>query len=166
MDSRRVVDAEGRMSATWGGTVILAPSPDIVWEFLTSESNDVSWRAPWVRSVRKLSDGPLGVGTRYETEYRFFGRPQTVIVEITELDPSRRMAWRQVDDPTIDVNVGRYELEPADSGTRFTVAGTIQSHGWRRIIDPGFAWYLNHGPVQRQHAQLIAALAAAVPRPA
>jgi hypothetical protein len=29
------------------------------------------------------------------------------------------------------------------------------------LIDAPFAYYLRHGPVQRQHAQLAAALAAA-----
>jgi len=151
------------MSATWGGTVVLPHTPEIVWAFLTSESNDAGWRGPWVRSVRKLTDGPLTIGTRYETLYRFFGLPRTVIVEITELEPARRMAWRQVDDPAIAMNDGRYDLEPAGEGTRFTVTGWIESRGWRRIADAPFAWYLTHGPVQRQHAQLAAALAAFSP---
>lgn len=37
------------------------------------------------RPVGQLTDGPLRVGTRYETLYRFFGRSERVIVEITEL---------------------------------------------------------------------------------
>jgi uncharacterized protein YndB with AHSA1/START domain len=151
------------MSATWGGTTVLAASPDVVWDFLTSEANDVNWRAPWVRSVRKLSDEPLGVGTRYETVYRFFGRLEVVTVEITELERPGRMAWKQVDSDTVVSNVGSYDLEPVDGGTRFTVTGTFTSRGWRRLIDAPFAWYLRHGPVQRQHAQLAAALAARRP---
>jgi len=146
------------MSVTWGGSVVLLHDPSVVWAFLTSEVNDVNWRAPWVRSVRRLSAGPVGVGTRYETVYRFFGQLQTVIVEVTELDPPRRMAWRQVDSDTIVSNVGAYDLEPVDGGTRFTVTGTFTSRGWRRLIDAPFAWYLRHGPVQRQHAQLATAL--------
>jgi hypothetical protein len=150
-----------RMSATWGGSIVLDESPQQIWSFLTSETNDVNWRGPWVRSVRKLTEGPLGVGTRYETIYRFFGRLETIIVEITELDPPRRMAWRQVDSPTVVSNIGSYDLEPTGSGTRFTVIGTFTSRGWRRLIDGPFALYLRSGPVQRQHAQLAAALRAA-----
>jgi hypothetical protein len=111
--------------------------------------------------VRALSDGPLAIGTRYATVYRFFGQLQEVIVEITELDGPRRMAWRQVESPTVVSNTGSYDLEPLDGGrTRFTVTGTFTSRGWRRLIDAPFAWYLRHGPVQRQHAQLAAALGA------
>lgn len=147
------------MSASWGGTTVLDEPPEVVWAFLTSDVNDVNWRGPWVQSVRQLSDGPLGVGTRYETIYRFFGLPQAVVVELTELDPPRRMAWRQVDEPTVVSNIGSYDLEPAAGGTRFTVVGTFTSRGWRRLLDQPFAFYLRHGPVQRQHAQLAAALA-------
>jgi len=152
------------VAASWGGSVELEHPPERVWAFLTSESNDAGWRGPWVRSVRKLSDDPPGIGTRYETVYRFFGRIQRVIVETTELEPARRMAWRQVDEPTIVSNVGSYVLEPLDGGrTRFTVTGTFTSRGWRRLLDAPFAWYLRHGPVQRQHAQLAAALGESSP---
>ena len=147
------------MASTWGGSIVLDHPPEVVWDILTSESNDAHWRGRWVRSVRKLTDGPLAVGTRYDTLYRFFGRSQPVIVELTELDPPRWMAWRQVDSDTIISNVGSYHLEPIDGGrTRFTVSGTFTSRGWRRLIDGPFAWYLRNGPVQRQHAQLAAAL--------
>ena len=135
------------MSTTWGGSIELDHSPEVVWEFLTSESNDVNWRGPWVESVRRLSAGPLAIGTRYETVYRFFGRLETVIVEITELDRPRRMAWRQVDSRTVVSNVGSYDVELVGGGARFTVTGIFTSRGWRRLIDAPFAWYLRHGPV-------------------
>lgn len=148
------------MAATWGLTTVLDHPPEVVWDFLTSEANDVNWRAPWVRSVRRLSETPLAVGIRYETIYRFFGRLETVIVEVTEVEPARRMAWRQVETDTIESNVGSYDLEAVEGGrTRFTITGTFTSRGWRRLIDAPFAWYLRHGPVQRQHAQLATALA-------
>ena len=147
------------MTATWGGSVELRQAPEFVWAFLTSETNDVNWRGPWVRSVRKLTDGPLALGTRYETVYRFFGNVQTITVEITELEPARRLAWRRLESDLVVFDTGSYDLEALDDGaTRFTVTGTYESRGWRRLIDGPFAWYLLHGPVQRQHAQLRAAL--------
>jgi hypothetical protein len=150
------------VAGSWGGSVELDHPPHVVWDFLTSASNDAGWRAPWVLSVRPLSEGPLAIGTRYETVYRFFGQIQRVVVETTELEPPLRMAWCEVDSRTIVSNVGSYELEAIDGGrrTRFTVTGTFTSRGWRRLIDAPFAWYLRHGPVQQQHAQLAAALAA------
>jgi hypothetical protein len=132
-----------------------------VWDFLTSETNDVNWRGPWVRSVRKLTDGPLALGTRYETVYRFFGQLQSITVEVTELEPARRLAWQRLPSDVVVFDRGSYDLEAIEGGgTRFTVTGTYESRGWRRLIDGPFAWYLLHGPVQRQHAQLRAALSA------
>jgi uncharacterized protein YndB with AHSA1/START domain len=145
--------------ARWGTTTVLDHPPEAVWRFLTDDANDANWRAPWVEAVRQLTDGPLGVGTRYETLYRFFGRSERVIVEITELEAPRRMAWRQVDSVTIEENTGAYDLEPAPGGrTRFSAGGVLRSRGWRSIVDGPFTWYLNHGPTARQHAQLAAAL--------
>jgi uncharacterized protein YndB with AHSA1/START domain len=147
------------VTATWGRGVELRQAPEAVWAFLTSETNDVNWRGPWVRSVRKLTDGPLGIGTRYETVYRFFGQLQAITVEITELEPARRLASRRLPSDLVVFDTGSYDLEAIEGGgTRFTVIGTYESRGWRRLIDAGFAWYLLHGPVQQQHAQLRAAL--------
>jgi hypothetical protein len=145
------------VATTWGTSSDLGIDPSRLWEFLTSETNDADWRRPWLRSVRRLSDGPVGVGTRYESMYRFFGRDEAVTVELTELDPPRRMAWRQVGRGSLVVNDGRYDLEPTAAGTRFTVTGSIASPGWRRLFDPPFGWYLNRA-ARQQHRQLAAAL--------
>ena len=52
--------------STWGGSTVLQHDPDAVWDFLTSATNDVNWRKPWVVSVRQLTPGPLAIGTRYD----------------------------------------------------------------------------------------------------
>jgi hypothetical protein len=56
------------------------------------------------------------------------------------------------------VNFGSYTIEPVDDGTRFTVTGTFESRGWRRLFDAPFASYLNRLAAPRQHSQLAAAL--------
>jgi hypothetical protein len=145
------------MATTWGTTTLLDIDPDGLWAFLTAVTNDANWRSPWLRSVRQVTDGPIGVGTRYESVYRFFGRDETVTTELTELAPPIRMAWRQVGTGSLVVNDGRYELRAVDGQTRFTVIGTIESPGWRRLFDAPFGWYLNRAAVQ-QHRQLAAAL--------
>jgi hypothetical protein len=145
------------MAATWGGTIVLEDAPEDVWDFLTSETNDVGWREPWLRSVRRLTDGPVGVGTRYESVYRFFGREQVVVTELTELAPKRRLGWRQVGPGSLAVNDGTYDLEPVNGGTRFVVTGVIESRGVSRLLDAAFAAYLRRASKQ-QLAQLAAAL--------
>jgi uncharacterized protein YndB with AHSA1/START domain len=150
------------MSATWGGTTVLAQPPAAVWDFITSETNDANWRGPWLRSVRRLTDGEVRVGTRFESLYRFFGRDEAVIVELTEITPLRRLAWRQVSNGSLALNDGRYDLEAVDGGTRFTVTGVIESRGLSRLFDAPFCVYLRRAS-RRQLAQLSLALAAARP---
>ena len=146
------------MTTTWGTSTLIELDPEALWAFLTSPTNDANWRGPWLRSVRQLTDGPVGIGTRYESTYRFFGRDETVTTELTELAPPTRMAWRQVGTGSLAINDGHYDLKPVEGGTRFTVTGTIGAAGWRRLIVPGFGWYLNRAAVQ-QHRQLVATLA-------
>jgi hypothetical protein len=86
----------------------------MVWEFITSEANDVNWRAPWLRSVRRLSEGVVGVGTRYESVYRFFGRDDAVVVELTEITAPGRLAWRQHDGGHTDAPNWKYFIPWAD----------------------------------------------------
>jgi hypothetical protein len=145
------------VAATWGASTFLNEPTDVVWDFLTSETNDVNWRGPWLRSVRKLTAGALAVGTQYESLYRFFGRDDTVVTELTEVIPRHRLAWRQIGTGSLAVNDGRYDLEGVDGGTRFIVSGTIEGRGARRILDAPFAAYLNRA-ARQQHAQLVAAL--------
>lgn len=152
------------VSSTWGASTVLEATPEEVWDFVTTEDNDANWRGPWLRSVRQITDGPFGVGTRYESLYRFFGRDEAVVVELTEVEAPHRLAWRQVSAGSLAVNDGRYDLEAVDGGTRFTVTGTIASPGVRRLFDAPFAAYLNRA-ARQQHAQLVAALRDREPGP-
>lgn len=146
------------MSARWGGSIVLDHPIDVVWQFLTSDGNDASWRGPWLRAVRQVSDGAMSVGTRYESDYVFFGRKDSVVTELTELAPPHRMAWKQVGRGELAINDGSYELERLDGRrTRFTVRGVIESRGVSRLLDAPFALYLNRAAKQ-QHAQLVDAL--------
>jgi polyketide cyclase/dehydrase/lipid transport protein len=150
------------MATTWGTSTLLDIDPEGLWAFLTSATNDANWRGPWLRSVRQMTDGPMRIGTRYESTYRFFGREETVTTELTELDPPVRMAWRQVGTGSLAINDGTYDLAAVQGRTRFTVTGTIGATGWRRLILPAFGRYLNRAAVQ-QHRQLADALSRSRP---
>jgi carbon monoxide dehydrogenase subunit G len=99
----------------------------------------------------------MAVGTRYESRYRFFGREETVVTELTEAAPARRLAWRQVGRGSLAINDGDYQLEPVGGKTRLTVHGVIESHGLARLLDAPFAAYLRRAS-KKQLAQLAAAM--------
>src|ERR1700675_3447679 len=116
------------MSVKWGGSIVLDHPIDVVWAFLTSDTNDVNWRGPWLRSVRQVPEGPMVVGTRYASDYVFFGRKDSVVTELTQIAGPHRLAWKQVGRGALEINGVSYELEALDGGkTRFTVHGVIES---------------------------------------
>lgn len=95
-------------------------------------------RAPeWAAAVlerTKLTDGPVGVGTRYRAVDQFPGRKVEFTVEITEYEPNRRIA------ATFDQPMeGGWDatFEPLDGGTRLTInVEGNPSGGLMKIIFP------------------------------
>ncbi|CAN5282933.1 SRPBCC family protein [soil metagenome] len=67
-------------------------------------------------TVTDVVKGPdrLSLGDRFVMRMRL-GVPYVISNEVVELEPDRRIAWRQVGH-----RVWRYELEPVDGGTRVT----------------------------------------------
>ena len=68
-------------------------------------------------SVRKARGNPqrLSLGARFGMDMRI-GLPYRVTNEVVEFVENRRIAWRN----TLGGQTWRYELEPADGGTRVT----------------------------------------------
>jgi uncharacterized protein YndB with AHSA1/START domain len=124
----------------FGGSVVLAKPVEEVWRFLTDPDRDTNWRRPHVLSSRKLTDGPLGVGSRFETVNKFWGKKETVVTEIIAMDPPRLLSWKQVNKGTF-VTDGSYRLEPANEGTRFTLTLVGEGKGLFKLLAKRFARY-------------------------
>jgi uncharacterized protein YndB with AHSA1/START domain len=97
--------------------VIDAPI-DRVW----SELADIEGQPRWMhemKSVRILTPGPVGVGTRGEAEVRILGIGVTDPVSVTEFDPPHRFGIRH---EGIFEGGGIIELEPGADGTTTLVS--------------------------------------------
>lgn len=108
-----------------------------VWSYLLDHHG---WRRPFVKSVRTLTDGKPGVGTRYEADAA--GRVEPVINEITRFEPPHRLTWTQVnDDASITTTEGSYILEELPDGrTRFTFENTYATSGVASLFDRLARW--------------------------
>lgn len=84
------------MAIEFGGGVLLDKPVEEVWRFLTDPAHDTNWRRPHVLSSRTLTDGPLAVGSRFETVNKFWGKRETVVTEITAMDPPRLLSWKVI----------------------------------------------------------------------
>jgi len=67
--------------------VIKAPQVE-VFDFGSDLRNELVWN-PSAEKVEKLTDGPVGIGTRFRARWANAGE---VIVEVVEYDPPRRWA--------------------------------------------------------------------------
>jgi hypothetical protein len=117
---------------SYRSSVVVNQSPAEVFPFLVVREKQALWSD--VR-MRPLTDGPLRAGSRMELT---FGRPPmraTIRLEITALEPERRMAWTSLPGGPIDWT-GEYRVEPADGGARVSQAGELRFHGLWRLFEP------------------------------
>lgn len=103
---------------------------DAVFAFLADARNEPQW-LPGATRVVKLTDGPVGLGTRFEGDY---ARAGTVQVELVAFERPRRLTFRanskmvRFDDAA--------ELTPDGSGTRLRAVMDAQPQGVMRLMGP------------------------------
>jgi carbon monoxide dehydrogenase subunit G len=91
---------------------------EAVAAFIEDPANDLRWiRA--LSDSRRLTDGPLGPGTRVERTAKMMGRAMTYTTEVVEYDPGRHVGMKTVAGP-IPMLVD-YRLEDTPEGTRVRV---------------------------------------------
>jgi uncharacterized protein YndB with AHSA1/START domain len=109
-------------------------APEVVFDYLTDPSNLRAWQRSKT-SVKQLTDGPPGIGTRVRERTKPpGGREFEQVVEFTEFDRPRRFHVHIVEGPQpID---GTWVFEPAGGGTKvsFTAEGDLR--GPMRFITP------------------------------
>ena len=102
-------------------TVIICRPVQEVFEFLTDPENNRLWQDGVIKS-RKISEGPVNVGTRGEDIRKYLGREFQITYEIVEYEPDKKLRFRSLSGPV--QFEGSYALEPVKEGTRFSF--TIQ----------------------------------------
>jgi uncharacterized membrane protein len=111
--------------------VIHRPAAD-VFAFLADGENNPRWRSGVIDIRRKAGDGQ---GAVYEQGVKGpFGRRVAADYEVTDFEPSRRLAFRAIAGPVRPE--GSYELEDADGGTRVTFTLRFTPHGFSRLMAP------------------------------
>ena len=111
-----------------GGTI--ERPADEVFDFVADCRNELAWN-PRAVEIEKLSDGPIGLGTRFRGRYR---GGMTLEIEVVEYDRPHRIAW-EVDGrrlrmrPVITVN-------PHAKGTHVAMAADVTASGAMRLLLP------------------------------
>ena len=75
----------------------------------------------------KITEGPIGVGTRFRATARSGRRVVEMLIEVTECDRARRFGSRTVM-PSVDVT-GGLTFEPIDGATRMSWSWEVSPRG-------------------------------------
>ena len=88
-----------------------------------------------VEAVRPVEAGAMQIGSRSEGRVREGGSKVPFSMEITELEPGRRIGFRTLSGPV--EWTGRWELRAIDDATTEIAAeGVIRLRGIRRLLEP------------------------------
>jgi carbon monoxide dehydrogenase subunit G len=115
------------------GEIVIDRPREEVFDFAIDEENEPRYN-PQMRSAKKTTDGPIGVGTSFRAEMTRWGRVVPMTVEFTEVDRPNRVAERTHMD-AMDVT-GGLVFEPVDGHTRMLWSWDLQPRGILRFFGP------------------------------
>ena len=111
----------------------VARPPKEVFDFIANSDN-ASKIVQSVSSMVKLTEGPVGVGTRYRETRLMNGKEQQAELEIVEFEPTRKYAMQNVTEGI--ETVYRYNFQPERDGTRIDLVCEIKAKGIKKLMLP------------------------------
>ena len=108
------------MSVTYESEVTIDRAPDVVFAYLTEPAKQALWSDV---PMTPITPGNLRTGSSFEVHFGMGLLKATVGLEMTDVEPPTKMAWRTFKGP-VDW-VGQYLLAPDGAGTRVSQRGTL-----------------------------------------
>lgn len=118
------------------GSITIARPPAEVFDFVSDERNEPQYN-PEMTAVEKLTDGPIGVGTRWSATVQSRGRATTMELEVTEF--ARPFRIGSVSTMTTASIAGVLTFTPAPGGTRMSWSWDLRPKGAVWLLSPLFA---------------------------
>lgn len=112
-------------------TTLIGRPIEEVFDFAVDTRNEFKWN-PKVRAMTKVTDGPIGLGTRMTAKWTISGH---IELECTEYDRPYRWAWTNGGPIAVTVTV---TLSEEAGGTRLRTAFDARAHGPARLFFPVF----------------------------
>jgi uncharacterized protein YndB with AHSA1/START domain len=126
------------MGHEFSGTAVIDKPIDEVFAFLADGTNDPKF-SPRVQEIRKTTDGPVAVGTVFESTVKDAGMKSNRKFELTEVEAPTRIRWTERSKNAVTVPTGGYDLEAVnDTQTKVTIHNTLEGHGVGKLL-VGFA---------------------------
>jgi uncharacterized protein YndB with AHSA1/START domain len=113
-------------------TSTISRSCEDVFDYLADQGNEVSWN-PDCLSMEQITDGPVGVGTRFRAKWK---QGPVVYTEVTRYERPR--TWTYKNGGPISCVLTVTLEETANGATRMTSRGEWTPYGWFRLVFPIF----------------------------
>lgn len=131
---------------------ISAPA-EAVFDYAADLANELEWGEP-VRIV-KVTEGPVGVGTRFDAEWKGSGR-----IDVEYIAMERPQTWATLGhSPKMDVNLAAEVTPLSPDRARITITMELLPHGALKLLLPVIKRVM-----QKTEEKNVAALKAAMER--
>jgi hypothetical protein len=122
------------MANEFRASAVIDRSIGDVFAFLADGTNDPKF-SPRVKEIAKSTDGPVGVGTVFESTVRDAGMTSKRKFEITEFDAPTKIRWTERSTNLVMVPAGGYDFEPVgDAQTKVTIHNEFVGRGFGKIL--------------------------------
>lgn len=108
-------------------------TPEEAFAFLSDQRNELKWNPDNCQSVEKITDGPIGKGTKYRAKWKASPR---IEIEYVEFDAPR--SWEAHSDGSLQANF-RCTIEPHPDGAKVAATLELIPHGLFKLAFPLFA---------------------------
>ena len=115
------------------GEIVINRPVEQVFDFVADERNEPQFN-PKVRTVEKVTPGPVGEGTRFRTQVKARRRTAEMSVELTAYDRPRRLtSVSALSNMEIE---GTLTFDPVPEGTRMRWSWDLAPRGTLRLATP------------------------------
>jgi hypothetical protein len=122
------------MAHEFSGSAVIDRPINEVFAFLGAGTNDPKF-SPRVQQIQQTTDGPVGVGTVFESTVKDAGMTSTRRFELTSFEPPTKIRWAERSKNLITVPEGGYDLEAvSDTQTKVTIHNQLEGHGFGKLI--------------------------------
>jgi len=125
------------MAHEFSGSAVIDRPINEVFAFLGDGTNDPKF-SPRVQQIQQTTEGPVGVGTVFESKVKDAGMTTSRRFELTFEAPTK-IRWAERSKNMVTVPEGGYDLEAlSDTQTKVTIHNELEAHGFGKLII-GFA---------------------------
>jgi hypothetical protein len=115
------------------GEITIVRPVDVVFDFVADERNEPRYN-PRMLLAEKISDGPIGPGTRFRAQTTSMGRAVEMVIEWTTYERPGRLG-SSTHLSTMDI-AGTLTFDPVPDGTRMQWSWELKPRGFIRLITP------------------------------